>query len=174
MKTLIEKLNLHFDLENVKFQRDNLCFATISKEDAVALITHLRDLENFTHLVLLTAVDRIEQNQFQLTYILHNYELKADLGVRVMLPRETPVMVSIHHLWKQARVYQRELHEMFGIDFPGSPDVNVPMILEGWEGVPPMRRDFDTKKYSEETFDHRPRNHVEPERQFKQEMYPED
>ncbi|WP_416208189.1 NADH-quinone oxidoreductase subunit C [Halomonas sp.] len=34
---------------------------------------------------------------------------------------------------------QRELKEMFGIDFPGSPRVDEPFVLESWDDIPPMR-----------------------------------
>ncbi len=174
MQAIIEKLQNRYSLSDIVEQRANLTFVTVKQTDAVSIITHLRDIEGFTHIVLMTAVDRIEENKFQITYLLHNYDLHSDLGIRVLIDRDNPEMESIHHLWKHTRVFQRELHEMFGINFPGSPDVDVPMLLEGWDGPPPMRRDFDTKKYSEEKFDHRPRNHVEPEKQFRQEMYPED
>jgi len=153
----------------------DLTFITIPKEEALATITHLRDQAGYEHLVLLTAVDWIEQGVFQLTYLLNHPVEKRDLGVRVMIPREAPVMDSIHPLWAQAATYQRELREMFGIDFPGSPRVDQPFILEGWDGPPPYRRDFDTKKYSEETYFPRPgRESHDPEAYMKQKLYPDE
>jgi NADH-quinone oxidoreductase subunit C len=156
-------------------QRANLGFVTIPKEHGVAAVTHLRDHEGFEHLVLLTAVDWIEDGKFQLTYLLNNPDARLDLGVRVILERDEAEMESIHHLWKQAATYQRELHEMFGINFPGSPRVDQPFILEGWEGPPPYRRDFDTKKYSEETYFPRlGRESHDPTEYMKQKLYPDD
>lgn len=137
-------------------QRDDLWFISSPQDQLVPLLTDLKRHGGFTHLVLLTAVDRIEENQFQLTYLLHNREKKLDLGVTVRIDRETAAMESIHHLWEQAATYQRELFEMFGISFPGSPRMTEPFILEGWQDKPPYRRDFDTKKYAEETFAVRP------------------
>ncbi|MDP8231326.1 MAG: NADH-quinone oxidoreductase subunit C [Candidatus Zophobacter franzmannii] len=174
MKTIYEDLNKRFTMSGYKQQRDDLAFVTVDKDQLVNAITYLKDYHKFTHLAFVTAVDWLEENEFQITYLLHNYELKVDLGLKVRLDRDNPTMDTIHHLWKQARVYQRELHEMFGIDFPGSPGVNDPMILESWEGPPPMRRDFDTKKYSEETYDHRERQHIEPEDHLRKQLYPED
>ncbi|MBN2781428.1 MAG: NADH-quinone oxidoreductase subunit C, partial [Candidatus Marinimicrobia bacterium] len=123
MKALIERLEKNFKISGLVTQRANEVFLTVDKEDAVAFITRLREQEGFTHLVILTAVDWLEDGKFQLTYLLNNNAMKADLGVRVFLDRERPVMESIHHLWKQAATYQRELKEMFGIDFPGSPRI---------------------------------------------------
>lgn len=173
MKEVIRRLKQQFKITDVNQQRPDLTFFTVKKEQAVALITNLRDFEGFTHLVFLTIVDRIEENQFQLTYMLHNYSIHHDLGIRVLVDRENPEMSSIHHLWKQAGTYQRELKEMFGIDFPGSPRVDESFILEGWDNIPPMRRDFDTKEYSEKTYFPRPgRETHDPETYMKSKLYP--
>ncbi len=175
MKELIARLEKQFNLSEVVYQKEGQTYLTVSKDDAVSLITHLRDFEGFTHLVILTAVDWIEEERFQLTYLLNNDDRKIDLGVRVMIDRKNPVMTSIHHLWETAATYQRELKEMFGIDFPGSPRVDEDFILEGWEGMPPYRRDFDTKKYSEETYFPRPgRKTHDPADYMKKKLYPEE
>lgn len=175
MKELIEKLRKKYPIKDEVYQRENLTFASVEKDQAVDLITHLRDYEQFTHLVILTAVDWIEENLFQLTYLLNSPSKKMDIGVRVMIDRSNPEMVSIHHLWAAAATYQRELFEMFGIPFPDSPRLKVPFILEGWKGMPPYRRDFDTLKYSEETFFPRPgRSKKDPAEHMKEMMYPED
>ena len=175
MKELLKELKKRYGLTRAVHQRPNLTFVTVKKEDAVALITHLRDHEGFTHLVLLTAVDWLEDGKFQLTYMLNNDAKKIDLGLRVLLDRDKAEMESIHHLWEQAATYQRELFEMFGIAFPGSPRMEEPFILEGWDNIPPYRRDFDTLKYSEETYFPRPgRVTHDPEEYMKKKLYPEE
>ncbi len=174
MKELIERLRNKFPVKDEVFQKDALSFITTEKSQAIELVTHLRDYEGYTHLVLLTAVDWIEDGIFQLTYLLNNPAEKKDLGVLVMLDREEPVMTSSHHLWAAMATYQRELFEMFGISFPGSPRLEEPFILEGWHGIPPYRRDFDTKKYSQETYFQRPgRETHDPAEHMKKKMYPE-
>ncbi|MFP4457955.1 MAG: NADH-quinone oxidoreductase subunit C [Candidatus Zixiibacteriota bacterium] len=176
MQNTIKKLENLFEIKNHIPKHDSLHFITIDKEHLVMLLTHLRDVEGFTHLSFMTVVDMIEDGIFKLIYMLHNYKLKADLGVYVEIDRENPVMDSIHHLWKQARTYQQELHEMFGMDYPGSPGVYEEFILESWgDNPPPMRREFDTKKYSEETYFPRPgRSTNDPRKYMKEKLYPED
>jgi len=171
----MKDIQVKFKIIEIEEQRKDLSFITILKEQAISLITYLRDIKEYKHLVLLTAVDWIEDNKFQLTYLLNNPEKKSDIGVKVLIDRENPEMESIHHLWKQAKTYQRELREMFGINFPGSPKVDEPFILEGWTDIPPYRRDFDTKKYSEETYFPRPgRSTNDPETYMKQKLYPDE
>ena len=155
MNALIQRIQALFDVKGTP-QRDNLAFVQVDPDHLPALLTHLKDYEAFTQLIFLTAVDRIEEGQFQLTYMLADQKSARNLGVRVRIDRDKATMTSIAHLWRHAKTYQRELKEMFGIDFPGSPGVDDPFILEGWDELPPMRRDFDTKAYSEKTYFPRP------------------
>ena len=153
--------------------RSDMLFVRVSQEQAVSLLTELQSLEGFTHLVLFTAVDFIEEGNFQLTYILQNFEKHQDLAVLVTIDRSHPTMESIHHLWPHAMTYQQEMFEMYGIEFPGSPRLYDDFVLEGWDGPPPMLRDFDTKAYSEETFFPRPgRKTYDTTEYMKEKPYP--
>jgi NADH-quinone oxidoreductase subunit C len=175
MKELLNNIQKTFPLLRTEMQRNDLHFIDVDKTHLVALITNLKDVHGFKHLVLLTAVDRIEDGVFQITYLLNHPQNKNDLGIRVFVDREHAEMESIHNLWKQAATYQRELKEMFGIDFPGSPRIDKPFILEGWDDMPPYRRDFDTLKYSEETYFPRPgRSSNDPAEYMKQKLYPDE
>ncbi|HSA32483.1 MAG TPA: NADH-quinone oxidoreductase subunit C [bacterium] len=175
MRELYEQLKRLFPLGEYAEQRRDLSFVTVPQEHLRPLLIHLRDRAGFTHLVLLTAVDWLEEGFFQLTYLLNDRAAKRDLGLRVLIPRDGATMEGIHDLWPTAATYQRELREMFGIDFPGSPRVNEEFILEGWTGMPPYRRDFDTKKFSEENFNHRPgRATKDPAKHMKEKLYPDE
>ena len=174
MRDLYERLKRSFPLGELTEPKPNLAFVTVDRVQLRPLLQHLRDQEGFTHLVLLTAVDWLEDATFQLTYLMNNRLACRDLGVRVMLPRDGASMDSIHDLWPTAATYQRELREMFGIDFPGSPRVDEDFILEGWIRTPPYRRDFDTLKFSDEVLAPRPgRESSDPAQFMKKQLYPD-
>ncbi|MDA3909944.1 MAG: NADH-quinone oxidoreductase subunit C [Bacteroidales bacterium] len=175
MKEILERINQQFNCSAHEHQPENLSWVQLDKKQLVPLLSYLKHTENFSHFVLLTAVDWIENNEFQLNYLLTNHELHQDIAIRVMIPRDEPEMITAHHLWQQIATYQREINEMYGINFPNSPRVNESFLLEGWEGIPPMRREFDTKKYSEETFFPRPRQEgKDPQTHMKQKLYPDE
>jgi NADH-quinone oxidoreductase subunit C len=175
MQDIITNIQRNFKITEVDEQRDDLFFVSTQKEQTLPLVTYLRDYEGFSHLVLLTAVDWIEEGEFQLTYLLNHPNKKIDIGVRTRIARENATMESAHHLWEHMATYQRELKEMFGIDFPGSPRVDEEFMLEGWDDIPPMRREFDTKKYSEETYFPRPgRETKDPAEHMKKKLYPDE
>lgn len=154
-------------------QRPDLAFIELGPTHLRPALLHLRDREGFSHLVLLTAVDWLEAGQFQLTYLLCNRAARLDLGLRVRIPRALATIESIHDLWPTAATYQRELREMFGIDFPGSPRLHEDFILEGWHEIPPYRRDFDTLEYARKAFAQRPgRETLDPAAHMQQQLYP--
>jgi NADH-quinone oxidoreductase subunit C len=174
MQSTIATLSALFGVTDVRQQNEHLFFVTSPGALLPSLFIHLRDKEGFTHLTFLTAVDFIENRQFQLTYMLHNYGSGMSLAVLVFIGRDNPTIQSIHTLWEQARVFQQELREMFGIDFPGSPRIEENFALEGWQDMPPMRRDFNTREYSEKTFFPRPGRHSENPREYmKKKLYPD-
>jgi NADH-quinone oxidoreductase subunit C len=174
MQDLYDRLKERFPLGELTGQRSDLAFVTIDEKQLRPLLQHLRDREGFTHLVILTAVDWLEQNRFQLTYLLHNRNESRDIGLRVMIDREQATMKSIHELWPTAATYQRELREMFGIAFPGSPGVDEDFILEGWTAAPPYRRDFDTLEYAEQHYNNRPgRETRDPAAHMREQLYPD-
>lgn len=174
MQALIERLTARYALGECAIQRPNLAFADVDADTLRPLLIELRDREAFTHLVLLTAVDWIESGTFQLTYLLNNRRAGLDLGLRLHIDRKVATAQSIHDLWPTAATYQRELREMFGIDFPGSPGIDAEFMLEGWTDMPPYRREFDSLAYSQQTYaerggrvSHDPRVHMH------ERLYPE-
>jgi len=174
MRDLYERLKPRFRLVEFVEQHPGLAFATVQPEHLRSLLLELRDKEGFTHLTLLTAVDWIEEGRFQLTYLLNNRLANQTLGLRLYLDRGEATGETIHDIWPTAATYQRELREMFGINFPGSPRVDEEFILEGWTDMPPYRRDFDTLAYSEQTYNDRPgRETTDPRDHMKQKLYPE-
>jgi len=175
MIDLLKDIENRFQTFDTVQQKDRLAFVTVDKGRAIALVTWLKENSGFTRLTLLTAVDWIEDGVFQLTYLLNNPESGFELGIRVMIDREEATMESAHHLWENVQTYQRELKEMFGIDFPGSPRIDESFILEGWDDLPPYRRDFDTKEYSNGTYFPRPgRKTNDPTEYMKKKLYPND
>jgi len=175
MKELLKNITSDFQILETYRQRDDLVFINVEKHIVPNIITHLKNYESYSHLVFITAVDYMEENIFELQYMLHNYNNHTDICVTTKISRDNESMISIHHLWEQVWTYQRELNELFGIDFPGSPRVDEPFVLEGWEDIPPMRREFNTKEYSEKTYFQRDgRLTNDPQEFMKEKLYKED
>ena len=106
---------------------------------------------NFIHLAHISCVDWLEENKFELIFSLLNYDSKVMILAKTFIDRENPEFVSHTNYWNHAETYEREIHEMYGINFKGNERLTE-FILEDWEGLPPMRRDFITNEYVKETY----------------------
>lgn len=170
---MFEKLQRDFGVTGINELKPGMTTLKVNKDSAERLIRQLRDRHGYTHLNFIACIDYIEDGIFTLVYMLHNYDTKHTLSVHADISRDNAEMESIHNLWAQAWTYQRELREMYGIRFPGSPRLDEDFCLEGWDQIPPMRREFDTKKFSEERFGHREgRSSEEPREHMKVSLYP--
>jgi NADH-quinone oxidoreductase subunit C len=178
MIKLATELAARYGSRGWRNQRLDLAAVQIDLARLHDALAWLKDNAGYTHLSFMTAVDNIERGVFTLTYTLRNHAWNDGKGHSLMIhadvDRSKPVVDSIHRLWGQAWTYQREMKEWYGIDFPGSPRVCEEFVLEGWQGPPMMRRDFDSLAYSDATYTERPgRVTHDPTTYMKEKLYPE-
>jgi len=173
MNALKAELDKRYEVDRLVVKRPDSAALFCRTADLPDALAYLRDHQGYVHLNFITCIDRLEEGEFELVYMVRNHETRHDLALKTRIPRENSVMESVHGHWAAAATYQRELREMFGIDFPGCPRVEESFALESWEGPPPMRRDFDTKKYSEDTYFPRPgRETHDPADHMRKTQYP--
>jgi NADH-quinone oxidoreductase subunit C len=67
------------------------------------------------------------------------------IRVKVRLDEENASMPSLTGVWPSVAWYERETHELFGIDFEGHPDLRPLLLPEDWEGDPPLQRHVAVK-----------------------------
>jgi NADH-quinone oxidoreductase subunit C len=123
----------------------------VEKNDIHQTLSALK-LAGWKQLSYLSAVDWIEEGKFELVYLVFNWDEALYVQVRAMIERENPEMNSIISVFPGAKYYEREAHEFFGIKFPGNPDYHKQLILENWDDIPPLRKDFDPSVYSDRKF----------------------
>lgn len=121
------------------------------RKDVHAALTMFR-AEGWIQLSYLSAIDWIADNEFELVYIIFNWEKPVHIQVRCRIDRDHPTMNTILPIYPGCKYYEREAHEFFGIKFPGNPDFEKQLILEEWDDMPPLRKDFDPQAYSDRKF----------------------
>ena len=152
--SLKDKIIEVFEVET-KETNENRLKLIADKKIVSSILLYLKTQLGFIHLNHISCVDWIEKNQFELVYIVWNPVTKKTVLVHTFIDRENPEMENIDTIWDQANTYEREMREMFGIEFPGLVGAKE-FILEDWQEIPPMRRDFDSQKYAAETYQKRP------------------
>ncbi len=123
----------------------------VKKEDVHSLLTLLKT-SGWIQLSYLSAVDWPLDNEFEMVYIVFNWDKAVHIQIRTRLDRDTASINSILPIYPGCKYYEREAHEFFGIKFPGNPDHEKQLILEEWDDIPPLRKDFDPRAYSDKKF----------------------
>ena len=166
MEDLIKRIEEKFFVKSVYKQRDDLYIVETDEKHLISMLLYLKEQENYKHLALISCVDWIEDNLFQLSYTLGNYKTYTNLIIKIFIDREKASFETIYHIWPQAEAYEREIHELFGVHFEGNKRENEEMILEDWEEIPPFRKEFDTYKYAEENYGFRFKRNDKPIREI--------
>lgn len=107
-----------------------------------SVFQHLRDDggTRMHYLEFMTASDH-PPTHLALVYYLYSYEHRHRLALKVDLPRDGAAIPSLAQVWENADWNEREVYDLFGVDFTGHPDLRRIMMPDDWEGHP-LRKDY--------------------------------
>jgi NADH-quinone oxidoreductase subunit C len=96
----------------------------------------------FNMLSDVTCVDRFPiEPRFELNYQLVSLDRRARVRLRTSVSTDQPIVDSMVPVWGGANWLEREVFDLFGIQFNGHPDLRRILLPEEFEGFP-LRRDF--------------------------------
>ena len=148
---MIEKLKQNYEIEE---KNERLFKIKIKKEEFITEISSISSTTNFITLSQIACADWIEDEVFALNYILTTDKRDKNLMVEISIERDNSSVPTLMQLFPQAEVMERDLHEMYGIEFVGNPTL-YDFALEDWKEIPPLRREFDTLEYVNSNFEFR-------------------
>jgi NADH-quinone oxidoreductase subunit C len=93
----------------------------------------------FERFGMVTAVDF--GDDFELVYRLQSTPFGVGLFLKTEVPRDEAVIETITDLWPAADWQEREVYDMFGIEFRGHPDLRRILMPEDFVGYP-LRKDY--------------------------------
>lgn len=96
----------------------------------------------FNFLAALTAVDYWpEEPRFAVVYQFYSIPRSVFLRVRVPLRSQSPEVTSIESIYPAANWHEREVYDMYGINFTGHSDLRRILMPFDWVGHP-LRKDY--------------------------------
>ena len=120
-------------------------FLNINAEakDWLAFAQQLRNDEAlfFDYLFCLTCIDW--NTHLTMVYHLTSTKFRQNIVVKIKLDRNNPEIETVSKIWRTADFHEREVYEMFGVNFLNHPDLRLLILPDGWEGKNPMRKDFE-------------------------------
>lgn len=92
-----------------------------------------------------TCVDRFPlEPRFELNYHLVSLARRERVRLRTSVSGQQPLVDSLVPVWPGANWLEREIFDLFGVQFKGHPDLRRILLPDGFEGSP-LRRDFPTE-----------------------------
>ena len=116
-------------------------FVVIKPEAAIPVLEFLNLEADFDYLVDVTAVDWPKRpERFDLVYIVYSFARNERIRIKTAIPEgykpQTAVGVHLTANW-----LEREVFDMFGMEFDGHPDMRRILLPEEWQGHP-LRKDY--------------------------------
>lgn len=123
-----------------------------NRENMIEVIQNLRD-EGFIVCIDVTAVDYLENpkrdlpisikpERFEIVINLLSHASRERIRLRVQVPEDDPSVPTLFDIYPGSEALEREVHDLFGINFDGHPDMTRILMPEEWNGYP-LRKDYD-------------------------------
>ena len=126
-------------LETVEFRDQHT--AVLEPEAVVDACQVLRE-SDYDLLIALTAADHWpDEPRFEVAYRFYSVKKKTLVGLSIRLDGENPAVPTIESVYPNANWHEREVYDMFGIEFAGHSDLRRILMPQDWEGHP-LRRDY--------------------------------
>jgi NADH-quinone oxidoreductase subunit C len=94
-----------------------------------------------------TCLDRYPtEPRFELNYHLVSIPRAEKVRLRVKLSGNDAVVDSLVSVWLGAGWLEREMFDLFGIQFTGHPDLRRILLPDDWKGFP-LRRDYPVEGF---------------------------
>jgi NADH-quinone oxidoreductase subunit C len=116
-------------------------FIVTRPDAAIPVLEYLKLEADFDYLVDITAVDWPKRaERFDLVYIAYSFARNERVRIKTAIAEgdkpETAVGVHLTANW-----LEREVFDMFGIQFAGHPDLRRILMPDEWQGYP-LRKDY--------------------------------
>ena len=158
MESLInleKKINseLSTKINSSKIKHNHL-YLNIDANDLLDIMLFLKTNNDtmFRQLIDITAVDYPEnEKRFKLVYILLSHEFNQRIHLDYDI-NEKEIVNSITSVFPSANWMEREVFDMYGINFKNHPDLRRILTDYGFEGHP-LRKDFPMSGHNEVRYD---------------------
>ena len=116
---------------------------TVKREDIIPVLSFLKQSLQYNLLTDVTAVDYmgIKEDRFMLVYNLYSIPNKDRLRIKSPVPDADCRIQSATQVWQTANWLEREVYDLFGVNFENHPDLRRILMAADWEGYP-LRKDY--------------------------------
>jgi len=139
---IIEKFKEKFksDILDTVIKNQRRIIITINPDSILYVAGYLYRTEGF-RFIIATALHT--KKGFEIHYHFSKDDAGLILNIHVILDKDNPRIESLSNLFNASNWIEREMHELFGIDFLNHPNQEKLLSEGNWaEGVYPLRKEF--------------------------------
>jgi NADH:ubiquinone oxidoreductase subunit C len=92
------------------------------------------------YLFCLTCIDW--KTHLTVVYHLTSTSHRIPIVIKIKLDRQQPQVETVSDIWRTAEFHEREVFELFGVQFLHHPDLRRLILTDDFEGFP-LRKDFE-------------------------------
>jgi len=89
----------------------------------------------------ITAIDWPARKVIEIVYHVYSLVHRHGLVLKVETDREKPTLATVETVWKAATWLEREIYDLFGVNFEGHSDLRRILMPDDWVGYP-LRKDY--------------------------------
>ena len=89
----------------------------------------------------ITAIDWPARKVIEVVYHVYSLVHRHGLVVKVETDRDKPTLATVEGVWKAATWLEREIYDLFGVNFEGHSDLRRILMPDDWVGHP-LRKDY--------------------------------
>ena len=146
---IISELESKFGDQTIVYRqltKDGTPTIWVEKNNLIPVLKHLKNEIKLPYKMLfdLTGIDERTRTRrdgqpssdFTIVYHLTSFERNEDIRIKVPLKDKDLNISTITDIWNSANWYEREVYDMFGVNFEGHPRLTRILMPKTWQGHP--------------------------------------
>jgi NADH-quinone oxidoreductase subunit C len=138
---------IHLSLQNILLDtktevQQGQCgdsWVLVQPADLIRVIQILKNDLGMNYLACLSGIDY--ETSLGVVYQIRSLAGKFEVMIKVLIPKDNPVLSSITQVYPAAEWFEREAYDLVGIQFQDHPDLRRIMMPDDWIGHP-LRKDY--------------------------------
>jgi Ni,Fe-hydrogenase III component G len=141
---IVDELKEKFGQEIIEssVQRPRRIFVTIDSNSLIKVTEYLAHEKGFTHVSTISGLD-LGKELGVIYHLIEEKPIAITLSLRANVPKENPKLSTLVKVIPGSELYEREVHELYGVRFTGHPDLSHLILPDKWpSGVYPLRKEW--------------------------------
>lgn len=134
------------EVHEVKIPKPTRVYIEIEPGSLRKVLSFLKNDLGFDHLSMITGLDSGKVIELIYHLVYENFLVSS---IKIKIPKDEPRIYTVSDIYPPAELYEREIHDLFGVVFEDHPDLSRLILSEDWPTeLHPLRKDVTLEQIS--------------------------